>query len=189
LAFALAHAEQASLHDLERIGLQVDQNEEQPIFRRRQGAVLIDDKLADGPGFPIEAPHRHMRVERGLEGWHQLLKLVKGQAREIQELCGAGLHISEPYTGHTWCLLSWEAQHTITGINSKRLCSSSTAFTNRENPLMSGIKSKPLFSISFFLQFLHRTLLQVILKWPLKRLPHHILSLESATSPEGADDE
>jgi hypothetical protein len=41
VGFALAHAEQASLHDLERIGLQVDQNEEQPIFRRRQGAVLI----------------------------------------------------------------------------------------------------------------------------------------------------
>src|SRR2546426_183717 len=87
-------------------------------LRRRQGAVLIDDKLADGPGFPIEAPRRQMRVERGLEGWNQLLKLVKGQAREIQELRGAGLHISEPYTGHTWCLLSWEAQYTIIGINS-----------------------------------------------------------------------
>src|SRR5437588_11716602 len=48
----------------------------------------------------------------------QLRKLVKGQAREIQELRGAGLHISEPYTGHTWCLLSWEAQYTIIGINS-----------------------------------------------------------------------
>src|SRR4029453_1191680 len=34
----------------------------------------------------------------------------------------------------------------------KRLCLISTSFTNRENPLMSGIKSKPLFSISFFLQ-------------------------------------
>src|SRR2546422_8125026 len=52
------------------------------------------------------------------EGWNQLLKLCKGQAREIQELRGAGLHISEPYTSHTWCLLSWEAQYTIIGINS-----------------------------------------------------------------------
>src|SRR5215470_702691 len=33
----------------------------------------------------------------------------------------------------------------------KRLCSSSTAFTNRENPLMSGIKSKPLFSMAVVL--------------------------------------
>src|SRR5262247_2609782 len=33
----------------------------------------------------------------------------------------------------------------------KRLCSSSTAFTNCENPLMSGINSKPLFSMSLVL--------------------------------------
>jgi hypothetical protein len=44
-------------------------------------------------------------------------------------------------------------------------------------------------SLRHVFSILHRTLLQVILKWPLKRLPHHILSLESATSPEGADDE
>jgi hypothetical protein len=35
IGFALAHAEQASLDDLERVGFQVDQQEEQPIFRRR----------------------------------------------------------------------------------------------------------------------------------------------------------
>ena len=54
-----------------------------------------------------------MRLERGLKGRDQLLKLVEGQAGEIQELRGAGLHIGEPYTGHAWCLLSWEAQYTI----------------------------------------------------------------------------
>jgi hypothetical protein len=57
-------------------------------------------------------------LERGLEGWDESLKFLKGQTREIQELCGAGLHIGEPDTGHTWCLLSWEAQYTIIGINS-----------------------------------------------------------------------
>jgi hypothetical protein len=31
---------------------------------------------------------------------------------------GARLHIGEPYTGHLWCLLSWEAQHTTIEINS-----------------------------------------------------------------------
>ena len=36
---------------------------------------------------------------------------------------------------------------------------------------------------------LYRTLLQVILKSTLKRLPHRILSLESTTNPEGAGDE
>jgi hypothetical protein len=58
-----------------------------------------------------------MRVERGLEGRDQRLKFLKGQTREIEELCGAGLHIAEPYTAHTWCLLSWEAQYTIIEIN------------------------------------------------------------------------
>jgi hypothetical protein len=118
IRFALAHAKQAPLHHLEGIGFQVDQNEEQPIFGGRQGAVLIDGKLAGGPGLPIEAPHGHVRVERGLEGWDQRLKFLKGQTREIQELCGAGLHIGELYTGHTWGLLSWKAQYTMIGINS-----------------------------------------------------------------------
>jgi hypothetical protein len=59
-----------------------------------------------------------MRLERGLEGRDQSLKFLKGQAREIEELGGAGLHIGEPYIGHTWGLLAWEAQYTIIGINS-----------------------------------------------------------------------
>jgi len=37
-----------------------------------------------------------MRLERGLKGWDELLKLVKRQAREIQKLRGARLQISEP---------------------------------------------------------------------------------------------
>jgi hypothetical protein len=37
-----------------------------------------------------------MRVERGLKGRDQELKLVQSQAGEIEELCGAILHISEP---------------------------------------------------------------------------------------------
>src|SRR5438876_7378901 len=53
-----------------------------------------------------------MRVERRLKGWKELLKLVEGQTGQIEELCGAGPHVGEPYTGHTWCLLSWETQYT-----------------------------------------------------------------------------
>ena len=70
-------------------------------------------KLAGGPWFAIEAPCRHMGVKGGLEGRHQLLKLVEGQAGEIQKLRGASLQIGKSYTGHVWCLLSVEAQHTI----------------------------------------------------------------------------
>ena len=112
IGLALAHAEQAPLDDLERIGLERGEEEEQPIFRGRQRAVLIDGKLACRPGFPIEAPRGHMRVERGLKGRDEALKLIEGHARQIQALHGAGLHVGEPYTGHGSCLLSWEAQHT-----------------------------------------------------------------------------
>jgi hypothetical protein len=47
-----------------------------------------------------------MRLERGLKGCDELLKLVKRQARGIQKLRGVGLQISEPYTSHGTCLLS-----------------------------------------------------------------------------------
>src|SRR2546426_10418925 len=117
MGFALAHAEQASLHHLEGGGLQGGEQEEQPVFRRRQGAVFVDGKLASGSGFPIKAPRGHMHLKCRLKGRDQLLKLVEGQAGEIQELCGAGLQIGKPYTGHTWCLLSWEAQYTINRDN------------------------------------------------------------------------
>jgi hypothetical protein len=101
IGFALAHAEQAPLYHLERIGLEVDQNEEQSIFRGREWTVLVDREPAGGPGFPIEAPCGHVCLERGIEGRDQRLKFLKGQTREIEELCGARLHIDEPYTGHT----------------------------------------------------------------------------------------
>ena len=58
-----------------------------------------------------------MRVERSLKGRDQELKLVQSHAGEIQELCGAILHISEPYMRHRWCLLLWEAQYTINRDN------------------------------------------------------------------------
>ena len=68
IGFALAHAEQAPVHHLECIGLQVDQNEAQSIFRGRERTVLVDRELAGGPRLPIEAPRGEMRVERRLEG-------------------------------------------------------------------------------------------------------------------------
>jgi hypothetical protein len=46
-----------------------------------------------------------MALERGLEGWNELLKLVKRHAREIQELHRTGLQLGEPYTSHGSCLL------------------------------------------------------------------------------------
>src|SRR5262249_6986238 len=60
---------------------------------------------ARSPGFPIHPPRRHLALERRLEGWDQLLKLVQRQAREIQELYRTGLQLGEPYTCHGSCLL------------------------------------------------------------------------------------
>jgi hypothetical protein len=37
-----------------------------------------------------------MRLERGLKGRDEELKLVEGQAGEIEELCGVILHVSAP---------------------------------------------------------------------------------------------
>ena len=67
MRFALTHAEQASLDYLERIGFEVDQNEEQSLFRGRERTVLVDREPARGPWLPIEAPRGEMRVERRLE--------------------------------------------------------------------------------------------------------------------------
>ncbi len=78
IGFTLPHAEQTSLHHLECIGLQVGKQEEQPIFRRRQGAIFVHGKLADRPGFPIKAPRGYMGLERRLEGRKELLEFVEG---------------------------------------------------------------------------------------------------------------
>src|SRR5881409_1742822 len=68
-----------------------------------------------------------MALECGLEGWNELLKLVKRHAREIQELHWAGLQLGEPYTSHGACLLSLycdvrgASYHKESGINSNVL--------------------------------------------------------------------
>src|SRR5439155_2469042 len=113
VGFALAHPEQAPMHDLEGRGFQVNQNEQQPIFRRRERAVLVYRQPAGGPACPIEAPRRHLRQERGLKGWDEGLKRVEGHAGAIQELRRAGLQVREPWTGHGWCLLASEVQDII----------------------------------------------------------------------------
>ncbi|MGE3541879.1 MAG: hypothetical protein AB7N91_31230 [Candidatus Tectimicrobiota bacterium] len=53
----------------------------------------------------VEAPRGHMRLECGLEGRDELLKLVEGQAGEIQELQRAVLHVRELDMCHVWFLL------------------------------------------------------------------------------------
>src|SRR5215475_3959555 len=55
-------------------GFEVDQDEQEPVFRCQEGAVFVDGKPAHGPRFPIHPPGRHPGVERGLEGRDELVK-------------------------------------------------------------------------------------------------------------------
>ena len=119
IGFTLLHAEQASLHHLEGIRFEIDQDEEESIFWRWEGAVLLHTKSTSGSRLPIKAPRRHVRLERDLKGWDELLKLVKGQTGQIEELHGAGLYVGELDTDHPGCLLSWETQYTT--INRDKL--------------------------------------------------------------------
>jgi hypothetical protein len=96
MGFTLAHPEQPPLHYLEGIGLQVDQEKQQPILRGRQRTVLVGRVVPGGTRLPIEAPVGHMSLERGLKGRDQLPKLVQGETGQIQDLRRAGLEIGEP---------------------------------------------------------------------------------------------
>jgi len=96
MGFALTHPKQPPLHDLERISLQVDQDKQQPILRRGQGAALVGRVPPGGARLPIEAPVGHMRLERGIKGRDQLLKLGHRETGQIEHLRGAGLEIGKP---------------------------------------------------------------------------------------------
>lgn len=68
MGFALAHPEQPSLHDLEGVSLQVDEDEQQPVLWRRQRTVLVGRIPAGRARLPIEPPRSHMVLERSVKG-------------------------------------------------------------------------------------------------------------------------
>jgi len=96
MSLALAQAEQSSLDDLERRGLQIGQEKQQPILRRRQRTVLVGRVPPGRARLPIEAPVGHVALERGLKRWDQLLKFVHSKTGQIQDLRRAGLQVGEP---------------------------------------------------------------------------------------------
>jgi hypothetical protein len=71
---------------LECRALEVNQNEEQAIVRRRERTVLVHRAPAGGPRCPIEAPRGEMHLERRLTGRDEALKLVERHAGAIEEL-------------------------------------------------------------------------------------------------------
>ena len=70
MRFALAHPEQPPLYDLEGIGLQVDQDKQQPILGRGQGTVLVGRVSPGGAPSSIEAPFGHMGLVCSFNVWH-----------------------------------------------------------------------------------------------------------------------
>jgi hypothetical protein len=96
MGFALPHPEQPSLHDLEGVRLQVDQDEQQPLLGRRQRTVLVRRVPAGGARLSIKAPLGHMCLECRLEREDQMLKLLDGETGQIKHLCRAGLDVGEP---------------------------------------------------------------------------------------------
>jgi hypothetical protein len=80
---ALTHPESAALYYLEHRGFEVDQDEEQPIFRRRSGAVLVHGKPVGRLGFPSSCHALRCALERGRKGRGEERKLVKGQIGHI----------------------------------------------------------------------------------------------------------
>ena len=84
MGFALTHSTQPSLHNLEGIGLQVDEDKQQPILGGRQRAVRVRGVPAGSTPLPIEAPAGHMRLKRGLQGRDSRLKLVHRETGQIE---------------------------------------------------------------------------------------------------------
>ena len=90
LRLALAHPQQPTLHHLQGLGLQLDQDKQQPSLGGRQWTVLVGPIAAHGAWLPIEAPVGHMRLERGRKGRDYLPTLVHGETGQSEHLCRAG---------------------------------------------------------------------------------------------------
>jgi hypothetical protein len=92
----LAHPEQAPMERLNSMLLEVDQHEQQPIFRCQEGAVLRGRVSSRPPAPSMKGPCGPVWQERRLKGGNQRLKLVHGQARQISHVSGVGWNVAIP---------------------------------------------------------------------------------------------
>jgi hypothetical protein len=93
MGFALAHAEQASLDDWQRVDFPISAQKAETVLGCRQRAVFVDGQLARRPRLPIAAPRRPRGWKRGRAGWHQRRKLLECHAGHIPECRGAILDV------------------------------------------------------------------------------------------------
>ena len=92
--FGLAHAEQASMEQMNGMLLEVDQNKQETIFRCREQAVGRGRRASRLAAPSMQRPYGHVVQERGLTGRHQGRKLGHGQARQISSLGSMGGNIT-----------------------------------------------------------------------------------------------
>lgn len=95
VSFALGQSEGAPVQGLQGIVLQISQDEEQPILRGGQRAVLVGGVTSLGSWQSVQPPFRHMGLELLLEGLNQRPKLFHYQARHIKNHKGFGFDVCE----------------------------------------------------------------------------------------------
>ena len=83
--FGLAHPEQAPMEHLRGILLQIDQDEQQSIFRGRQRTVRVGRIASRLSAPPMQGPFGHGAQEGRLTGGDQRRKLICGQAGQISQ--------------------------------------------------------------------------------------------------------
>jgi hypothetical protein len=115
MSCALTPAEESSLHDLERRGLQIDEDTQEPILGRRQRAVAVGGVPTGGTWLSIETPYGQMGLEGGLKPGHELPKLLQRETGQIEPLGRAALKIDEASCAYGGGLRSLEA----TGITNR----------------------------------------------------------------------
>ncbi|MCU0490480.1 MAG: hypothetical protein MUD01_02635 [Chloroflexaceae bacterium] len=70
IGFILRHPEELTVKDLQGVVLEVAQDEEQAVFWRWQGTVLVGTVGALRSSLAVQAPHVHMGQKCLLEGWN-----------------------------------------------------------------------------------------------------------------------
>lgn len=76
VGLALRQPEQPPVDELQRVCLEVGQEEEEPILSRRQGAGRIGGVAPGAAGLPVEAPLGHVRLKGLLKGPEHDRKLL-----------------------------------------------------------------------------------------------------------------
>jgi hypothetical protein len=110
MRLAWVHPAPPALDNLERVRLEGDSDQPQPILGRGQWTVLVGRLPTGRARLPIETPRGHMGLERALKRREQGPKLLQGETGQLQHRRGAGLDVGEPSIPHGCDLLSSEAQ-------------------------------------------------------------------------------